>query len=174
MKKRKSTVYVRHVCLIMLAPALIASCKGDSKDLEAIRPETPQMTEWVEPYHVMNSTMEDVKLFMTSSLPEYELNKEINKSGSSLLVYQFDSTPIGIIYSFDSTTGGLYSVVSTIHIASWDVVHEYLDSHYINLNIDSDKSIIDQMFTDDDRTILISTMKYNLDYFNVSYAKVTK
>lgn len=174
MKKKIVNHNVYHLVMMLLAHSFIVGCKNDFKELDVIHPETPEITEWVEPYHLMNGSMEDVKHYMSSAMPEYVLTKEEHISVSSLLVYQFDSTPVGIVYSFDPITGGLFSVVSTIHTANWNLVHECIESHYINLETDQDESVFDQVFTDEKHSFLITTMKYGPEYFTVSYVRVTK
>jgi len=169
----KKSISFAILMLMMAFSMCFTSCSGDDV-IESIDPQTPTLTEWVEPYHVQGASVEDVKSFMSSSMKSYSLSRESTTESSSQLVYILGTSGEGIIYSF-SSTGTLYSIVSTELCANKSVILEYLDSRYSLMpGSDSDDAKIQYLYMTSDRSMVISTLKLSDLHFSVSYTFVTR
>ena len=62
------------ITVMMAAPMFLSSCGED--DLITDDNQEQVMMEWTEPFHVENSSIEEVKAFMASSMKSYRLVAE--------------------------------------------------------------------------------------------------
>ena len=67
------------VAIMMAAPMFFSSCGDD--DLLPDDSQEQVMMEWTEPFHVKNSSVEEVKAFMASSMKAMVSPKKRSKTG---------------------------------------------------------------------------------------------
>ena len=92
-------------------------------------------------------------------------------SSTIQLTYKTVNGNEGILYSFYSSNGALYSVIDTELIANSRLVIDYLKEHY-SLIAPANEAILEYCFTNSDRSMVITTAKVSDTCFNVSYAYV--
>ena len=66
--------------VMMAAPMFLTSCGED--DLIPDDNQEQVMTEWIEPYHEKNSTPDEVKAYMASSMKNHHLVNETDRNGT--------------------------------------------------------------------------------------------
>ena len=114
---------------LMAVPLALTSCGKDDilDDVEGLQPE---LKVWTEPYHIENSTIDEVKNYMDFSMKRYGLVSEATIAGSIQLTYKTGNGNEDILYSFYASNGELYSVIDTELIANSRMVIDYLKEHY--------------------------------------------
>ena len=168
----KKTIFFAIFFVMMAVPVLLTSCGDDDLIPEV---QEPTMTEWVEPYHVPDSSMDDVKAYMTASMGSYSLVGEYESAAAYQLTYSSWVSNVGVLYSFSKVTNQLYSVVATELCVNKTVIMDYLNSHYDSLSgYTPDAQNIRYMFTSKDKSVVVSTEKISSETFNVSYTFVTQ
>ena len=152
---------------MLMAPVLLCSCSDDD-----IVPEDQEqvMTEWIEPYHVKDASVDEVKSYMASSMKNHRLIAESTTAENIQLAYATSNTNVGVLYSFSKLTGSLYSVIDTELTTNSTVIINFLRDHY-NL-VSSDKSSLQYCFATQDKSMVITTVKVSDSCFNINYTFV--
>lgn len=153
------------IITMMVFAGSFSSCSGNPD--EEVGEEYVKKI-WIEPFHDNNGSIDQVKSFMSSSMPSYQFLSESNTSNLQL-VYSNDNGKEGVIYSFSRLDSLLYSVIDTELIINKEVVLEYLNDHYSMVSGSSNTSLIQYVFTNEDISLAISTSKISDDCFNVNY-----
>ena len=117
--------------VMMALPTFLTSCSSDDELL----PDTPEVlkptiTNWIEPWHVQGSGIDEVKAYMSTSMNGYTLTKESTSTANYQLEYSGSYEPTGVLYSFTKHEVGLYSVIDTELCANKSVIIKYLKEHY--------------------------------------------
>lgn len=154
--------------IMMAALTFLSSCGED--DLIPDDNQEQIMREWTEPFHVKNSTVEEVKAFMASSMKGYRLVAETSTAESAQLAYTTNNPNVGVLYSFSNITGQLYSVVDTELAANSTVIINFLQDHYDVVS--SDKASLQYCFATSDKSMVITTVKVSDSCFNINYTFV--
>mgnify|MGYP006991660325 FL=1 len=155
--------------LLMAAPMFLSSC-GDDDDLFPDDSQEEVMTEWIEPYHEKNSTPDDVKAYMASSMKNYHLVTETHSAENVQLAYSTSDINVGVLYSFSTVSGSLYSVIDTELTINSPVVIDYLQKHYSLVS--SNEASLQYCFTTQDKSMVITTVKVSETCFNINYSFV--
>ena len=161
--------------ITMALPTFLTSCSSDDELL----PDTPEVlkptiTNWIEPWHIQGSGIDEVKAYMSTSMYGYTLTNESSSTANYQLVYSGSYKSTGLIYSFTKHEGGLYSVIDTELCVNKSVIIKYLKEHYSLVSgAGSDDENIQYLFTTPDKTTVITTLKVSDECFNVSYSFVT-
>lgn len=155
--------------LLMAAPMFLCSC-GDDDDLIPDDNQEQVMTEWIEPYHEKNSTPDDVKAYMASSMKNHHLVNETHSAENVQLAYSTSDINVGVLYSFSTVSGTLYSVIDTELTINSPVVIDYLQKHYSLVS--SNEASLQYCFTTQDKSMVITTVKVSETCFNVNYTFV--
>lgn len=155
--------------MLMAAPLLFCSC-GNDDDIIPDENQEQVITEWIEPYHVKNSMIDDVKAYMASSMKKHHLVNETSSSEIVQLSYSTGNANVGILYSFSKVSGNLYSVIDTELTVNSPVIIEHLQKHYSLVS--SDKASLQYCFTTQDRSIVITTVKVSESCFDINYTFV--
>lgn len=155
--------------LLMAAPMFLCSC-GDDDDLIPDDNQEQVMTEWFEPYHEKNSTPDEVKAYMASSMKNHHLVNETHSTENVQLAYSTRDINVGVLYSFSTVSGSLYSVIDTELTINSPVVIDYLQKHYSLVS--SNKASLQYCFTTQDKSMVITTVKVSETCFNVNYTFV--
>ena len=150
--------YLAILLFLMAVPVFFSSC-GDDDDLIPEEKQEQVMKEWVEPFHVRNATVEEVKAYMDSSMTDCQLSAETSSSDHIQLAYSASNGNVGILYSFSALSGYLYSVII-----------DYLSEHY--MLVSSDKATLQYCFTTPDKSMIITTVKVSDSCFNINYSFV--
>lgn len=156
------------VAIMMAAPMFFSSCGDD--DLLPDDSQEQVMMEWTEPFHVKNSTVEEVKTFMASSMKGYRLVAETSTAESAQLAYATNNPNVGVLYSFSNITGQLYSVIDTELTINSKVIINFLRDHYDLVS--SDKASSQYCFATPDKSMVITTVKVSDSCFNINYTFV--
>ena len=87
--------------VMMALPMFLTSCSSDDELL----PDTPEVlkptiTNWIEPWHVQGSGIDEVKAYMSTSMNDYTLTKELTSTANYQLEYSGSYEPTGVLYSF--------------------------------------------------------------------------
>lgn len=164
------------LAMLMATPVFFVSCGGDDDLLpEESQISKPTITSWTEPFHENGASVDDVKSYMAISLTRYSLVNESSTASSIQLTYATGSYNEGIIYSFSGIIGGLYSVIDTELMVNKTIIFKYLNEHYTLVpGSASNESLLQYHYTNNDRTIIISTMKVSETCFNIDYTFVIK
>ena len=98
--------------ITMALPSFLTSCSSEDELL----PDTPEVlkptiTNWIEPWHIQGSEIDEVKAYMSTSMYGYTLTNESSSTANYQLVYSGSYKSTGLIYSFTKHEGGLYSVL---------------------------------------------------------------
>lgn len=161
--------------ITMALPTFLTSCSSDDELL----PDTPEVlkptiTNWIEPWHIQGSGIDEVKAYMSTSMYGYTLTNESSSTANYQLVYSGSYESTGVIYSFTKQEGGLYSVIDTELCVNKSVIIKYLKEHYsLVAGAGSDDKNIQYLFTTPDKSTVITTLKVSDECFNVSYSFVT-
>ena len=161
--------------VMMALPTFLTSCSSDDELL----PDTPEVlkptiTNWIEPWHVQGSGIDEVKAYMSTSMNGYTLTKESTSTANYQLEYSGSYEPTGVLYSFTKHEVGLYSVIDTELCVNKSVIIKYLQEHYSLVpGAGNDDQNIQYLFTTPDKSTVITTLKVSDECFNVSYSFVT-
>ena len=142
--------------ITMALPTFLTSCSSDDELL----PDTPEVlkptiTNWIEPWHIQGSGIDEVKAYMSTSMYGYTLTNESSSTANYQLVYSGSYKSTGVIYSFTK-------------------IIKYLKEHYSLVSgAGSDDENIQYLFTTSDKSTVITTLKVSDECFNVSYSFVT-
>lgn len=163
-RNMNKTIFISIFSFMMATTALLTSCSKD-EPFEDIIPD--QSAKWVEPYHIMSSSMEQVKLFMANEMKDFTPRN----SQTNTLSYSKSNDICGILYCFSPVTGELYSVIDTELLSNKDSIHKTLKEHYASLD---DPSTGITYYYNSDKSLAIVVSDYDESYCNVTYAKVTQ
>ena len=152
---------------MLMAPVFLSSCSNDD-----VLPDDQEqvMTEWIEPFHVKDASVEDVKSYMASTMKSHRLVAENTTADNIQLVYATSNTNVGVLYSFSKLTGTLYSVIDTELTANSALIINRLIENY--MLVSSDKASLQYLFTTPDKSMVISTVKVSETCFNINYSIV--
>ena len=164
----KQYFYFAIITIMMAAPMFFSSCGDD--DLLPDDSQEQVMMEWTEPFHVKNTTVEDVKAFMASSMKGYRLVTETATAESAQLAYSTNNPNVGVLYSFSNITGQLYSVIDTEQTINSKVIINFLRDHYDLVS--SDKASLQYCFATPDKSMVITTVRVSDSCFNINYTFV--
>jgi len=154
--------------VMMAAPMFLTSCGED--DLIPDDSQEQIMMEWTEPFHTKESSVDDVKSFMASSMKNHRLVSETSTAENIQLAYSTSNANVGLLYSFSKLTGQLYSVIDTELTVNSSVVIDYLQNHYSLIS--SDKAMLQYCFVTPDKSMVITTVKVSDTCFNINYTFV--
>ena len=161
--------------VMMALPMFLTSCSSDD-ELLSDTPEVlkPTITNWIEPWHVQGSGIDEVKAYMSTSMNGYTLTKESTSTANYQLEYSGSYEPTGVLYSFTKHEVGLYSVIDTELCVIKSVIIKYLKEHYSLVpGAGNDDQNIQYLFTTPDKSTVITTLKVSDECFNVCYSFVT-
>ena len=156
------------ITVMMAAPMFLSSCGED--DLIPDDNQEQVMMEWTEPFHTKESSVDDVKAFMASSMKSYRLLSETSTVQNVQLAYTTSNPNVGVLYSFSTLTGQLYSIIDTELTVNSPVVLSFLQNHYSVIS--SNKPSLQYCFTTPDRSMVITTVKVSDTCFNINYTFV--
>lgn len=156
------------ITVMMAAPMFLSSCGED--DLIPDDNQEQVMMEWTEPFHAKNSSIEEVKAFMASSMKSYRLVAETSTAENIQLSYSTSNPNVGVLYSFSNVTGQLYSVIDTELASNSTVIINFLRDHYDLVS--SDKASLQYCFASPDKSMVITTVKVSDVCFNINYTFV--
>lgn len=156
------------ILLMMASPVVFTSCGNDDSMGEVESPETKQDV-WTEPFHIMGANVDEVKSYMAQSMKRYRQVAET--SGDNIqLTYMTGQGSEGVLYSFSRLDGSLYSVIDTERSVNRGLVIDYLKKHYTLVS--ADEASLQYCFTNQNKSMVITTMKVSDFYFNVNYSLV--
>ena len=156
------------ITVMMAAPMFLSSCGED--DLIPDDNQEQVMMEWTDPFHAKNSSIEEVKAFMASSMKSYRLVDETSTAENIQLSYSTSNPNVGVLYSFSNVTGQLYSVIDTELASNSTVIINFLRDHYDLVS--SDKASLQYCFASPDKSMVITTVKVSDVCFNINYTFV--
>lgn len=163
-RNMNKTIFISIFSIMMATTSLLTSCSGE-EPFEDIIPN--QSVKWVEPYHIMSSSMDQVKLFMANDMKDFApRSSQINT-----LSYSKSNDMCGILYCFSPVTGELYSVIDTELLSSKESICKTLKEHYASLD---DPTTGITYYYNSDKSLAIVVSDYDDTYCNVTYAKVTQ
>ena len=110
--------------IMMAALTFLSSCGED--DLIPDDNQEQVMMEWTEPFHTKNSSVEDIKAYMASSMKSYRLVAETSTTENTQLAYSTSNPNVGVLYSFSNVTGQLYSIIDTELASNSTVIINFL------------------------------------------------
>jgi hypothetical protein len=110
------TIFISIFSFMMATAALLTSCSKE-EPFENIIPD--QSTKWIEPYHIMSSSMDQVKLFMANEMKDFTPKSSLV---NTLAYSKSNNDMCGILYCFSPVTGELYSVIDTELQSSKDLI----------------------------------------------------
>lgn len=167
--KMKKLLSVAVLLILMATPLVLVSCSNDDLT-EDIEESGTKLDVWIEPCHIKGANVDVVKSYMTQSMTRYHLLSETSTAGNIQLTYVTGKEKEGIVYSFSSFDGSLYSVIDTERIVNRGTIIDFPRKHYTLVNAD-DKNI-QYCFANNDKSIVITTTKVSESYFNVNYSFV--
>lgn len=168
MKKQIITFVVFYILTTLLLA--LTSCGNDNDMIDAIDQTQPSSQSWTEPYHIKGGSVTEVKSFMASQMKDYTLSV-ITSENSIHLNYSRDKSVAGILYSFSTVDGALYSVIDTEPTNLLPEVLAYLDSHY---NAIVTCTADEYMYTTEDYCSIIIVSKVSDTHFNITYSFVSR
>ena len=113
--------------------------------------------------------MDEVKSYMAQSMKRYRQVAET--SGDNIqLTFMTGQGSEGVLYSFSRLDGSLYSVIDTERSVNRGLVIDYLKKYYTLVSADA--ASLQYCFTNQDKSMVITTMKVSDSYFNVNYSLV--
>lgn len=169
-KSHENEKYLSIAILLMMmaSPVVFTSCGNDDPMEEVESPET-KLDVWTEPFHIMGANVDEVKSYMAQSMKRYRQVAET--SGDNIqLTYMTGQGSEGVLYSFSRLDGSLYSVINTERSVNRGLVIDYLKKHYTFVS--ADEASLQYCFTNQDKSMVITTMKISDSYFNVNYSLV--
>ena len=156
------------IIVMMAAPMFLSSCGEDDRIPDDNQEQV--MMEWTEPFHAKNSSIEEVKAFMASSMKSYRLVAETYTAENTQLSYSTSNPNVGVLYSFSKVTGQLYSVIDTELTANSSMIINFLRDHYDVVS--SNNASLQYCFATPDKSMVITTVKVADNYFNINYTFV--
>ena len=157
------------ILLMMMASQVVFTSCGNDDPTEDIGNSEIKLDVWTEPFHIMGANVDEVKSYMAQSMKRYRPVAET--SGDNIqLTYMTGQGSEGILYSFSRLDGSLYSVIDTERSVSRGLVIDYLEKHYTLVS--ADEASLQYCFTNQDKSMVITTMKVSDSYFNVNYSLV--
>ena len=166
--KMKKYLSIAILLMMMASPVVFTSCGNDDPMEEVENPET-KLDVWTEPYHIMGANVDEVKSYMAQSMKRYRQVAET--SGDNIqLTYMTGQGSEGVLYSFSRLDGSLYSVIDTERSVNRGLVIDYLKKHYTLVS--ADEASLQYCFANQDKSMVITTMKISDSYFNVNYSLV--
>lgn len=157
------------ILTVMMAAAMFLTSCGED-DLIPDDSQEQVMMEWTEPFHTKESSVDDVKVFMASSMKSYRLLSETSTVQNVQLAYTTSNPNVGVLYSFSNVTGQLYSVIDTELTINSTVIINFLLDHYPLVS--SDKASLQYCFATPDKSMVINTIKVSDNHFNINYTFV--
>ena len=161
---------------MMAAPVFFTSCsKEDDLIPEEIGTSQSAAGTWIEPYHIKDASVDEVKAYMSQNKKEYQLVSEGTNLACFQLVYITGYGREGILYSFTRNTGLLYSVVDTEPMTNKSIVLDYLNSHYSLVDgVENSNTDILYTYTNASKSLVLTMQAITDEEFNVTYIFVTK
>lgn len=98
---------VQAIASLLMAASMFLCSWGDDDDLIPDDNQEQVMTEWIEPCHEKNSTPDDVKAYMASSMKNHHLVNETHSTENVQLAYSTKDINVGVLYSFSTVSGSL-------------------------------------------------------------------
>lgn len=167
--KMKKFLSVAVLLILMATPLVLTSCNNDDLT-EDIENTGTKLDVWIEPCHIKGANVDVVKSYMTQSMTRYRLLSETSTAGNIQLTYVTGNEKEGIVYSFSSFDGSLYSVIDTEYIVNREIIIDYLKKHYTLVN--ADEKNIQYCFANNDKSMVITTTKVSEFHFNVNFSFV--
>ena len=166
--KMKKYLSIAILLMMMASPVVFTSCGNDDPMEEVESPET-KLDVWTEPFHIMGANVDEVNSYMAQSMKRYRQVAET--SGDNIpLTYMTGQGSEGVLYSFSRLDGSLYSVIDTEQSVNRGLVIDYLKKHYTLVS--ADEASLQYCFTNQEKSMVITTMKISDSYFNVNYSLV--
>lgn len=166
--KMKKYLSIAILLMMMASPVVFTSCGNDDSMEEVENPET-KLDVWTEPFHIMGANVDEVKSYMAQSMKRYRPAAKI--SGDNIqLTYMTGQGSEGVLYSFSRLDGSLYSVIDTERCVNRGLVIDYLKKHYTLVS--ADEASLQYCFTNQNKSMVITTMRVSDFYFNVNYSLV--
>lgn len=159
--KMKKYLSIAILLMMMASPVVFTSCGNDDPTEDIGNPET-KLDVWTEPFHIMGANVDEVKSYMAQSMKRYRQVAE--------LTYMTGQGSEGVLYSFSRLDGSLYSVIDTERSVNRGLVIDYLKKHYTLVS--ADEASLQYCFTNQNKSMVITTMKISDSYFNVNYSLV--
>ena len=100
----------------------------------------------------------------------HHLVNETHSTENVQLAYSTRDINVGVLYSFSTVSGTLYSVIDTELTVNSPVVIDCLLKHYSLVS--SNKASLQYCFTTQDKSMVITTVKISETCFNVNYSFV--
>ena len=166
--KMKKYLSIAILLMMMASPVVFTSCGNDDPMGEVENPET-KLDVWTEPFHIMGANVDEVKSYMAQSMKRYRQVAETS-GGNIPLTYMTGQGSEGVLYSFSRLDGSLYSVIDTEQSVNRGLVIDYLKKHYTLVS--ADEASLQYCFTNQNKSMVITTMKISDSYFNVNYSLV--
>lgn len=166
--KMKKYLSIAILLMMMASPVVFTSCGNDDPMEDVESPET-KLDVWTEPFHIMGANVDEVKSYMAQSMKRYRPVAET--SGDNIqLTYMTGQGSEGVLYSFSRLDGSLYSVIDTERSVNRGLVIDYLKKHYTLVSADT--ASLQYCFTNQNKSMVVTTMKISDSYFNVNYSLV--
>lgn len=166
--KMKKYLSIAILLMMMASPVVFTSCGNDDPMEEVESPET-KLDVWTEPFHIMGTNVDEVKSYMAQSMKRYGQVAETSVDNIQL-TFMTGQGSEGVLYSFSRLDGSLYSVIDTERSVNRGLVIDYLKKHYTLVS--ADEASLQYCFTNQDKSMVITTMKVSDSYFNVNYSLV--
>ena len=130
----KKYLSIAIILMMMASPVVFTSCDNDDPMEEVESPET-KLDVWTEPYHIMGANVDEIKSYMAQSMKRYRQVAET--SGDNIqLTFMTGQGSEGVLYSFSSLDGSLYSVIDTERSVNRGLVIDYQKKHYTLVSVD--------------------------------------
>ena len=166
--KKKNYLSIAILLMLMASPVIFTSCGNDEPTEDIESPET-KLDVWTEAFHIMGANVDEVKSYMSQSMKRYRPVAET--FGDNIqLTYMTGQGSEGVLYCFSRLDGSLYSVIDTERSVNRGLVIDYLKKHYTLVS--ADEASLQYCFTNQDKSMVITTVKISDSYFNVNYSLV--
>ena len=103
-------------------------------------------------------------------MKNHHLVNETQSAENVQLAYSTSDINVGVLYSFSTVSGSLYSVIDTELTINSPVVIDYLLKHYSLVS--SNEASLQYCFTTQDKSMVITTVKVSGTCFNINYSFV--
>lgn len=172
----KKLFYSASILLMMAIPVITTSCSSEDDDfMNESQLNKPTITNWVEPYHEKDGTVNETKAYMSVSMGRYELTGENSNLGSIQLRYSTGVNDEGVLYSFTKHTGSLYSIIDTELVVNGDIIFKYLNDKYDEVpGAYKNEARLQYTFTNQDKSMVITTVRVSDVCFNIDYSFISK
>lgn len=166
--KMKKYLSIAILLMMMALPVVFTSC-GNDDPMGGGRESGNKTGRLDSPFHIMGANVDEVKSYMAQSMKRYRQVAET--SGDNIqLTFMTGQGSEGVLYSFSRLDGSLYSVIDTERSVNRGLVIDYLKKHYTLVS--ADEASLQYCFTNQDKSMMITTMKVSDSYFNVNYSLV--